>query len=577
MICNSYADKTMKSTLLFLAAITVLCTVALRDLVRTGYFESHDGVIHVMRLTHFDEALKSGQFPVRWLSTWSGGYGSPVFNFIWPLPYYVAALIHWTGFSYAASIKLILLASFVLSGFTFYLFFYEISRNRFAAFAGSMLYLWAPYRFTDIFIRGAVGEATSFLFLPLVLWIVHVGSRSEKRSVSPFWGVVIALFIFTHNIMAVLGIGFMVLYAVWLTVKNKLSYQFLRSVIWVVGIGCGIAATYWLPAVVEQSYTRLSSYLSGSYGMHFVPLPALFNSAWKYAYAAPWSQEHSMSFQVGLVHWLLFFLSLIFLPLVYKYHKQMRPVVNHGIFFLITAVVLILMITTPTGEWLYRFIPQLSFLNYPWRLLEIMTFALSVVGATLVAIIGKGQKLAGIALVITLIYINLPISRIVSQSLTYSDQEYYQLIRTNTGFLPDSEFLPPGYEFHTLLKERGDKKNKDLVEFVDNNNNGNLHTDTLSPLHFKTSVITSEPQLVRINQFFFPGWQVKVNANLVEITKDEFGLMQIALPAGSNTVEVAFQNTWERTVANVVSGGSVVILLLIGLNKLIGLRKETKS
>ena len=116
-----------------------------------------------------------------------------------------------------------------------------------------------------------------------------------------------------------------------------------------------------------------------------------------------------------------------------------------------------------------------------------------------------------------------------------------------------------------------------MVEFVDNNNNGNLHTDTLSPLHFKTSVITSEPQLVRINQFFFPGWQVKVNANLVEITKDEFGLMQIALPAGSNTVEVAFQNTWERTVANVVSGGSVVILLLIGLNKLIGLRKETKS
>ena len=182
----------------------------------------------------------------------------------------------------------------------------------------------------------------------------------------------------------------------------------------------------------------------------------------------------------------------------------------------------------------------------------------------LVAIIGKGQKLAGIALVITLIYINLPMSRIVSQSLTYSDQEYYQLIRTNTGFLPDSEFLPPGYEFHTLLKERGDK-NRDLVEFVDNNNNCNMHTETLSPLHFKTSVITSEPQQVRINQFFFPGWQVKVNTNLVEITKDEFGLMQIAVPSGSNTVEVAFQNTWTRIIANVVSALSATIILVLGI------------
>ena len=39
--------------------------LAVRDLLSPGFFESHDGVIHVMRLAHFDRALRVGQFPVR--------------------------------------------------------------------------------------------------------------------------------------------------------------------------------------------------------------------------------------------------------------------------------------------------------------------------------------------------------------------------------------------------------------------------------------------------------------------------------------------------------------------------------
>ena len=98
-----------KFSFMFFFTVTILLSLfAVRDLFAPGYFESHDGVIHVMRFAHFYRAIWQGQFPLRWLSTWGLGYGSPVFNFNWSLPYYVGSIYHLVGFHLRTVLSLFL-------------------------------------------------------------------------------------------------------------------------------------------------------------------------------------------------------------------------------------------------------------------------------------------------------------------------------------------------------------------------------------------------------------------------------------------------------------------------------------
>src|SRR3989338_9325736 len=60
------------------------------NLLRPGFYTSHDGEWMVIRLTAFHDALRQGQLPVRWLPRLNHGYGYPVANFLYPLPFYLA-------------------------------------------------------------------------------------------------------------------------------------------------------------------------------------------------------------------------------------------------------------------------------------------------------------------------------------------------------------------------------------------------------------------------------------------------------------------------------------------------------
>ena len=95
--------KDMQGILVSLVIVVVISLIGIRELFLPGFFDTHDGFTHIMRLAHFDEALRKGQFPVRWLQTSMAGYGSPVFIFNWSLPYYLASLLHSLGLSFQSS------------------------------------------------------------------------------------------------------------------------------------------------------------------------------------------------------------------------------------------------------------------------------------------------------------------------------------------------------------------------------------------------------------------------------------------------------------------------------------------
>src|SRR5699024_3316958 len=64
--------------------------------------------------------------------------------------------------------KLFIVLVGFLAGIAMYEFVNIISKNRYAGLLSAIIYICAPYRITDMYMRIAVSELTSFIFLPIV-------------------------------------------------------------------------------------------------------------------------------------------------------------------------------------------------------------------------------------------------------------------------------------------------------------------------------------------------------------------------------------------------------------------------
>ncbi len=91
-----------------------------------GFFPTHDGGWAVVRLADMIRGLKDGQFPVRYSGFLNHGYGYALFNFDYPFPYYLGAVIQFVShLGIVNSIKALFVLSVPLSGIAMFLLLKE--------------------------------------------------------------------------------------------------------------------------------------------------------------------------------------------------------------------------------------------------------------------------------------------------------------------------------------------------------------------------------------------------------------------------------------------------------------------
>lgn len=106
---------------------------------------THDGLVHLPRMGAFYKALLDGQFPVRWAGDLNYGYGMPLFNFIYQLPYFVASFFLLLGLGLVNSFKITLALSFLLSGIFMFLFAKELTRDSKSALLVTIMYQFSDF------------------------------------------------------------------------------------------------------------------------------------------------------------------------------------------------------------------------------------------------------------------------------------------------------------------------------------------------------------------------------------------------------------------------------------------------
>lgn len=270
--------------------IAVLIAIpAFYQMLRSGIYSMQD--FHLFRLYEYNSCIQRLEIPCRWAQDAGLGYGEPLFNFYGQFSYLVGEVFYLLGNSYINSIKILFILSLVLSSVGMYLLSKEVWKNDLAALLSSIIYLYAPYRAVDVWVRGALPEAFAFIFFPLIILAI------EKRNLF-YFSLISFLLIITHNLSYIMFLPFIL---IWMIYRRwwKGFFGFVIS-----GL---LSSFYVLPVLFESKYVNLESTTFGYFDFraHFITIKQIFlDTSWGYG-GSTWGPVDNMNLSVGLLQWII--------------------------------------------------------------------------------------------------------------------------------------------------------------------------------------------------------------------------------------------------------------------------------
>ena len=91
-----------------------------------------------------------------------------------------------------------------------------------------------------------------------------------------------------------------------------------------------------------------------------------------------------------------------------------------------------------------------------------------------------------------------------------------------------------------------------------------INSTEIHGLNYNYTLFAHAKSVAIFFSFYFPGWEVYVDNQKTEIIKNnEYGFILFAIPPGKHTVRICFTSTPVRDMAGMVSGASILILLLL--------------
>lgn len=338
----------------------------------------HSSKLDFRRQLVLDHAVREGDWWPRFNEIFYHGYGSPLFHFYPPLGYYMAEAPMLAGLPIEAAIKLAAASGLLLSG----LFMIWLTRDLFgdaAACVAGPLYVMAPYHLVDLLVRHALAEGMAFAWLPLALWGLLGAVRDGSTSRATTAALAVALLLVTHSISALLAAPLLLVW--WLVLAARHRHSGLAAPLLGAAAGLGgalWAAFYWVPAFLESDQVRSVQSLTKGYyhfSNHFVSLQQLLWPRWGWGLSIPGTGD-DISFQLGLAHWVL----LLGVPFAWRARREWRTSLGLAVALVVVSLAMCLSVTAP----IWRTVPKLPFVQFPWRFLLLATFGASVAAGAVV-------------------------------------------------------------------------------------------------------------------------------------------------------------------------------------------------
>jgi hypothetical protein len=317
--------------------------------------------------------------------------------------------------------------------------------------------------------------------------------------------------------------------------KNKKAIKpLLISII----LGFGLSAFFWMPALFEKSNILLSQIPIADRSLHFVSFGQLLSSRW--GFGIP-TDPNGFSYQLGIAHLEIFIIVVLILLSLFIKNKDYWKNYFVKIAGVLTASAIIYaFLLFKPSEFLWENIPLLSEINYPWIVLGVLGFLISL----LAGILSKKSvgRYIGIFLGIVAVIMVLPYAK--PQKYIDNPDSYYL---TNDATTTSSNELMPLWVKKFPI-QRVEKK----VEII--NGTGTIENVSYKSNKIDFSVNSVTATNIKINTIYYPGWKVYVDKSEAKITyNNDQGIMEISIPAGKHYVNANFGETRLRLISDIIS------------------------
>lgn len=517
----------VKKRWLWVFLILFLSLFSFKSILRQGYFPMHDDM-QAMRVLEMDKCIKDGQIPCRWVPDMGYGYGYPQFIYYSPLPYYVMEIFHLFGLQIIDSVKAGIVLGFVLSGTSMFLLGKALWGNL-GGLVSAVFYIYTPYHASDIYTRGAMGEFWALVFLPLIFWAIFRYVKEEKQKYLIYLALSLGGLLTTHNITSLVfaPITFLwIIFLLWYFKKWNLYLKLFLASVW----GIGFAGFFILPAIFEKKFAHIETMTMGyfNYLAHFISLRQLFASThWGYG-SSELGQYDDLSFAIGIFHWLFSLLALI-LAFIYRKKEKTFPFV---IFIFLLGLSAIFM-AHQRSSFIWSQIAILSYFQFPWRFLTIISFATSILAGYLIFI----PKMLWIKLFIGFLLIS---GVIFLNAFYFQPREWYDISDKEkfSGQSWERQLTISIFDYLPIFaKAPPSEKAPDFPVFL--SGEGRILSFKKGTNWQRGEIEAMNDSKIQLPIYYFPGMKAWVDNKNVDIDYSNYlGLVSFEIPAGKHNLSV---------------------------------------
>jgi len=526
-----------------------LATVVMMPIFGHGLPPVSDAFVHYRWASGFIDALGEGSLYPRWLGNPNSGAGSPAMLYYPPLPFYIYAAFHLVTGNVLKALALGSWLALALSGITMYVFARSLLSHRVSLLA-AVIYLLAPYHFLDLFQRAALSEFWAFVWVPLVLYAVHrVTSGGDWRAVT-LLAAAYGLLLLTHVLTAFATTLILPIYVVFLT----RDWRRMGKTVFGLALGVGLSAIFVAPLVLERDYVRLHRIHREKFTKSFLieHLPAAFK-----ADPLPPGQRPEFFYQnpdylfaeASVVSFILLF-ALISI-LIWRWQQT-----ESGLVRAIWVVTLFsLLMTTRLSEPIWRIIPGLYVMQFPFRWLLPASIGMAFLSAAAFSLAmarpGRSRNAYGGAIVL-LLALNL----VVATFSVVRQQRGEQAIPKEVSGLEVPEYRPRSWNYK-------DSRESNIEAIAVSSGEASVQAIDASGASQSYAINAVTDSMLGFRTLYFPGWIARLDGKPIKIGPSEQGHIQILIEAGEHLLTLNFEDTWPRRAGKLISALCVLVTLII--------------
>jgi hypothetical protein len=586
---SAHDSSSSKDALLLLPFAAL---IAIHPLLIHGISCGQDMGFHIQSWLDAAQQLRHGHYP-HWAFSPAWNAGEPRFMFYPPISWLVGALLTMVFSISTAPIVYIFLA-LAASGFAMHhLARHYVSPN--AALVAAAFYIANPYMLFNAFERTAFAELLAAAWIPLLLLAV-LRARPTVRSIA----IPITLLWLTNAPAAVMGCYTFALIAavrVFFALRKatyvadstgteetsvsplRLAFTYISGTL----LGLALPAFYLVPAAYERRFVQVE--------MAIIP-NMRFQDNFLFDLTADTAHNvvnHTAS-TLALTVLALTVIAVSALMLIRTKDAESRSIypVRHQltlILAMLTTLIAFLLVPISTPVW--KHLPNLAFLQFPWRFLTILSAILAFTVALVLGKISLARRTPtfALALLVPLVF-GVTAYHLYAQACDNASLPRTEaaLFTTHHGAPPTDEYTPTAAD-NDLLRANNPgywlaAKPNDPAPYTTptpSELNPNITTDdtpipdsqTLSapaPMHF--SLHPAQPAFLILNLRDYPAWDVAMSDDCsmernhpAHIARDD-GLIAVPLYCGGiHKVDISWRRTSDQTLGLLISAFAFCVLI----------------